>query len=56
MDLRTVADIDADLAAYRTRRRDTLDRLITAMVMLNAIDSRVETLLDQRHTLATTGA
>jgi hypothetical protein len=45
---RTVEEIDADLNAYSVRRRDTLDRVITSMFMLNAIDHRVEKLLDER--------
>lgn len=49
MTTRTVDEIDADLAAYRVRRRATLDQLVTSMLMLNAIDSRVEILLEQRH-------
>ncbi|MDP5182163.1 hypothetical protein QOZ88_05900 [Blastococcus sp. BMG 814] len=47
---RTIEEIDADLAAYRVRRQATLDQLFASMLMLNAIDSRVEVLLDQRHT------
>jgi hypothetical protein len=45
---RTVADIDRELAAQHGRRRDTLDRVVTGMHMLNAIDYRVDVLLDQR--------
>lgn len=48
MKTRSVAEIDADLTAYRVRRRATLDQLVNSMLMLNAIDHRVETLLDQR--------
>lgn len=48
MDTRTVEDIDRDLANYSVRRRDTLDRLICSMHMLNAIDHRVDQLLAQR--------
>lgn len=45
---RRVDQIDADLRAYAARRRDTLDRVVTSMMMLNAIDHRVEVLLEQR--------
>ena len=49
---RTVDQVDADLAAYRVRRRKTLDQLADCMRMLNAIDHRVDVLLEQRHTAA----
>lgn len=48
MTTRTVEEIDADLAAYRVRRSSTLDRLLDSMLMLNAIDHRVDVLLGQR--------
>lgn len=44
----SVEQIDADLAAYRVRRSATLDRLVESLAMLNAIDHRVDVLLDQR--------
>lgn len=47
--MRTVEEIDADLAAYRVRRAATLDRLHADMTMLNAIDHRVDVLLEHRH-------
>lgn len=55
MDIRTVDEIDRDLAAYTLRRRDTLDRLVVSMMVLNAIDHRVQILLEHRHTASAAG-
>lgn len=52
---RSLADIDADLAAYQIRRRRQVELLLGSLWMLDAIDQRTEVLLEHRHTVSRSG-